>query len=101
MLWRGFTAAFSFGFCLAIFVFLRTYLKIILMKKKPYQTKEKTVSCVEEAAVAYGQQIINGNDSVSTECLSFDAATCKSNRLTVSEYFDEIRTVLRKKYENV
>ncbi len=70
------------------------------MKKKPYQTKEKTVSCVEEAAVAYGQQIINGNDSVSTECLSFDTATCKSNRLTVSEYFDEIRTALRKKYEN-
>lgn len=55
------------------------------------------MTCVEEAAVAYGQQIINGNDSVSTECLSFDTATCKSNRLTVSEYFDEIRTVLRKK----
>ena len=58
------------------------------------------MSCVEEAAVAYGQQIINGNDSVSTECLSFDTTTCKSNRMTVSEYFDEIRTALRKKYEN-
>ncbi len=93
----GFTAAFLFADNNRKFLFLRTYLKIILMKKKPYQTKEKTVSCVEEAAVVYGQQIINGNDSVSTECLSFDTATCKSNRLTVSEYFDEIRTVLRKK----
>ena len=72
-----------------------------MMKKKPYQTKEKTVTCVEDAAIAYGQKIINGNDSVSTECLSFDTTTCKSNRMTVSEYFDEIRTALRKKYENV
>ena len=71
------------------------------MKKKPYQTKEKTVPCVEDAAVAYGQQIFNINDSASAECQPFDTATCKSNRLTVSEYFDEIRTVLRKKYENV
>ena len=101
MLWRGFTAAFSFGLCLGYFVYLRAYFIIILMKKKPYQTKEKTVPCVEEAAVAYGQQIVNVNDGVSAECLSFDAATCKSNRLTVSEYFDEIKTVLRKKYENV
>ena len=71
------------------------------MKKKPYQTKEKTVSCAEEAAVAYSQQIVNVNDSVSAECLSFDTATCRLNRMTVSEYFDEIKTALRKKYENV
>lgn len=71
-----------------------------MMKKKPYQTKEKTVPCVEDAAIAYGQQIVNINDNASAECQSFDAATCKSNRMTVSEYFDEIRTALRKKYEN-
>ncbi|MBQ6071474.1 MAG: hypothetical protein IJK85_06950 [Bacteroidales bacterium] len=71
------------------------------MKKKPYQTKEDTENRVEEAVVAYGQQIVNVNDNVSAECISFDAATCKANRMTVSEYFDEIRTVLRKKYENV
>ena len=71
------------------------------MKKKPYQTKEDTETRVEEAVVAYGQQIVNVNDNVSAECISFDAATCKANRMTVSEYFDEIRTVLRKKYENV
>ncbi|MBQ4440532.1 MAG: hypothetical protein II899_00280 [Bacteroidales bacterium] len=71
------------------------------MKKKPYQTKEKTVSCAEEAVAAYGQHIVNINDSASAECQPFDAATCKSNRMTVSEFFDEIRTTLRKKYENV
>ena len=97
MLWRGFTTAFLFGFCLEIFVFLWTYFKIILMKKKPYQTKEDTANYAEDPVVAYG----NVSDGVSSTCGSFDASTCESNRMTVSEYFDEIRTVLRKKYENV
>jgi len=66
------------------------------MKKKPYQTKEDTANYVEEPVVAYG----NINDSVSSTCRTFDTTTCKSNRMTVSEYFDEIRTALRKKYEN-
>ena len=67
------------------------------MKKKPYQTKEDTANYAEDPVVAYG----NVNDGVSSTCGSFDASTCESNRMTVSEYFDEIRTVLRKKYENV
>lgn len=101
VLWHGFTAAFSFGLCSGYFVSLRTYYKIILMKKKPYLTNENTENRVEEAAASYGQQIVNVNDSVSAECQPVDAATCESNRITVSDFFDEIRTVLRKKYENV
>ena len=71
------------------------------MKKKPYQTKENTDSCVEEAAVAYGLNTDDVNNCVSIGFKSADPATLKSERMTVSEYFDEIRTVLRKKYENI
>ena len=70
------------------------------MKKKPYLTNENTENRVEEATAAYGQQIVNVNDSISAECQPLDTATCESNRMSVSDYFDEIRTVLRKKYEN-
>jgi len=71
------------------------------MKKKPYQTKEKMETRVEEAAVEYGQPVTNVNNNVSNECQLFDTETCKSERMTVSEYFEEIKIALRKKYENV
>lgn len=70
------------------------------MKKKPYQTKENTDSCVEEAAVAYGLNTNDVNNRVSIGLQSLDPEILKSERMTVSEYFDEIRTALRKKYEN-
>lgn len=54
------------------------------MNKKPYSTDEQPIPVAEESSAVYGRTV-----------------SSRTGRMTVEEYFDEVRRVLHKKYEDV
>lgn len=68
------------------------------MKLKKYKTTECT-SKVEEPVIIYGQKALqkdgSTNKTTSTETI------CKSDRMTVEEYFGIIHTMIDDYYDNL
>ena len=69
------------------------------MKTKQYNIKEDTVSYAAESAAIYGHDY-NKNDGLGTTSQPCDTAIEESGRLTVEEFFEEVRETLHKKYAN-
>lgn len=70
------------------------------MKNKPYITEEEPLPVAEEPVSAYGRSSVS-NDGIVSSFQSSSATVSKPGRMTVEEYFDEVRRVLHKKYEDV
>ena len=70
------------------------------MKNKPYNTKEEPVPSVAEPVSVYGLPSVSNDDMLST-LHAQNASVSKVGRMTVEEYFGEVRRVLHKKYEDV
>lgn len=70
------------------------------MKNKPYNTKEEPLPVAAEPVSAYGQSP-ESNDGILPSFQSSNATASKPGRMTVEEYFGEVRRVLHKKYEDV
>ena len=66
------------------------------MKPKPYNTEEQPALMAAEPAAVYGRNAGSVDDvRSSSQPLS------KPGRMTVDEYFAELREVLHKKYEEL
>ena len=67
------------------------------MKAKQYSIKEDPSSYAAESAAIYGLDS-NENDGLVTTSQPCDTAIGESGRLTVEEFFEEVRETLHRKY---
>lgn len=63
------------------------------MKNKPYSTEDEPMPAAEEPVAAYGQAV-----GALSSFRAGNAAVSKPGRMTVEEFFGEVRSVLHKKY---
>ena len=70
------------------------------MRNKPYNIEEESAPKVEEPVSAYGRAAVS-DDGLHALFQSCNAIVSKPGRMTVDEYFGEVRRVLHRKYENL
>ena len=73
--------------------------KLKKMKAKQYNEKEDSTYYAAESAAIYGSNY-NKSDGVDTTSRYCSTAKDESGRLTVEEFFEEVRETLHRKYEN-
>ena len=83
-----------------IIVSLHRQTAINYMRNKPYNTEEESAPKVEELVSAYGRTAVSDNGMLAS-FQSCNAIVSKPGRMTVDEYFGEVKRVLHRKYEDL